>query len=215
MATLNEPVCTAFLGYKDGMFAPGRNSLADALAASHTLLLAHGKAVQAFRASAAHGRVGIAVNLCDIKPATRSAADRAAAKREDAFNNLWYLNPIFGKPYPKVLVDWYAGRCAPFKMATWTLIASPIDVFGLNYYNGHKVSAHAASGFLKTRDEMLREEATELTEMGWGVWPLGLYNTLMRLKNEFGNPPVIITENGMAAADVPDDAGAVDDDRQN
>jgi len=211
--TFNEPICTAFLGYKDGLFAPGRNSLSDALAAAHTQLLAHGKAVAAFRSTKARGKIGIAVNLCDVKSASKSAEDLAAADREDAFNNRWFLDPIFGKgPYPEVLVDWYGREMCQVRDGDYKTIAQPIDFFGLNYYSGSEVRANPGGGFLKTAGKPLREEGTELTDIGWGWWPEGLYRLLMRFKKEYGNPPVIVTENGMANADSPDKAGAVDDD---
>jgi beta-glucosidase len=210
--TLNEPICTAFAGYHSGAFAPGRNSLPDALAASHTLLLAHGKAVQAFRRSGATGKIGIVICLGDVEPASGSSEDVAAAQREDAFTNRWYLDPVFGKGYPKVLLDWYGREMCKVRDGDFDVISSPIDLFGLNYYYGNSVRANPSGGFLKTASETLREQGTHLTDIGWGVWPKGLARFLARLKNDYGNPPVIITENGMANADALDAAGGVIDD---
>ena len=210
--TLNEPICTAFLGYHSGVFAPGRNCLGDALAAAHTQLLAHGKAVAAFRASGACGKIGIAVNLSDVEPATRSSDDVAAADRADAFDNRWFLDPLFGRgAYPQVLVDWYGREMCQVKDGDFKTIAAPIDFFGLNYYSGNAVRANPSGGFLKTAGKPLQEPGTELTDVGWGVWPTGLYRVLMRLKKEYGNPSVMVTENGMAAADAPDKEGEVND----
>ena len=209
--THNEPMCTAFLGYKEGMFAPGRNCLKDALAASHTLLLSHGRAVQAFRASGAKGKIGIVLNLSDVQPATKSTADFAACDREDAFANRWYLDPVFGKGYPRILVDWYGREMCDVRDGDLEIISAPIDVFGLNYYTGSAVSANPAAGFIKVSGRQLQERGTVLTDMGWGVWPEGLYRLLMRLKNDYGNPPIVVTENGMANKDAPGEEGRVDD----
>lgn len=209
--TLNEPICAAFIGYRTGSHAPGRNSLPDALAAAHTLLMGHGRAVQAFRASGARGKIGIVINPCDVEPASRSKADLEAADREDMFNNRWYLDPVFGRPYPEGLVKWYGKEMCQVRTGDMKLIAQPIDVFGLNYYTGHRVKAEWGGQFLRYSSKQLREEGTELTEMGWGVWPTGLYRLLMRLKKDYGNPPVMVTENGMASPDVVDKNGQVDD----
>src|SRR5690606_40650002 len=78
--TLNEPFCSAFLGYAVGRHAPGAREGTPALAAAHHLLLAHGLAVQELRAADA-GEVGITLNPDRILPASDSAADRAAADR--------------------------------------------------------------------------------------------------------------------------------------
>ncbi|MGV2480016.1 UNVERIFIED_CONTAM: family 1 glycosylhydrolase, partial [Salmonella enterica subsp. enterica serovar Weltevreden] len=47
--TLNEPWCSAFLGYLSGEHAPGRQDPQAAIAASHHLLLGHGLTVQELR----------------------------------------------------------------------------------------------------------------------------------------------------------------------
>ena len=48
--TLNEPWCSAFLGYASGVHAPGRTEPAEALAAAHHLNLGHGLGGRAIRA---------------------------------------------------------------------------------------------------------------------------------------------------------------------
>src|SRR5205823_6557644 len=47
--TLNEPWCSAFLGYASGVHAPGRHDHVLALRAAHHLLLAHGLGVAVLR----------------------------------------------------------------------------------------------------------------------------------------------------------------------
>ena len=78
--TLNEPWCSAFLGYGSGRHAPGRSDGADALAASHHLMLGHGLAVQAIRERVADAHVGITLNLYShvTEGMDRSAADVVA-----------------------------------------------------------------------------------------------------------------------------------------
>src|SRR5947208_3140375 len=88
--TLNEPWCSAFLGYYRGEHAPGRTSLADALAAGHTLLLAHGMAVPILRQNSPGARVGITLNPEPIYAASEAEADRAAAPRWHGSYNRWF-----------------------------------------------------------------------------------------------------------------------------
>ncbi|WP_119724479.1 family 1 glycosylhydrolase, partial [Lentzea terrae] len=66
--TLNEPWCSAFLGYAAGIHAPGRTEPDAAVAAVHHLLLAHGLAVDTIRAAAPEAKVGITLNMYPIIP---------------------------------------------------------------------------------------------------------------------------------------------------
>ncbi len=208
--TLNEPICTVG-GYRSGWAAPGRNSLPDALAAAHTLLVGHGMAVKAFRASEARGKIGIVLNLDDLEPVDDSSANVAAYQREDACTNRWYLDPVFGRGYPEVLVDWYGKEMCPVHNGDMETIAQEMDFLGLNYYAGHRIQAMPQGGDLKTDSERLRADGTELTDMGWGVWPEGLYRILTRLKDEYGSPTIYVTENGMANRDEVGADGTVND----
>src|SRR5579875_1487792 len=58
--TLNEPWCSAFLGYGIGIHAPGLQDRQAAFEAGHNLLLAHGLAVPRIRAHVSpNAQVGI------------------------------------------------------------------------------------------------------------------------------------------------------------
>ncbi len=61
--TFNEPWVISFLGYADGMMAPGFCDYTQAYQTAHHLLLAHGKTVQAFRKRGNRGsKIGIVLN---------------------------------------------------------------------------------------------------------------------------------------------------------
>jgi beta-glucosidase len=105
--TVNEPFCSAMIGHLEGRHAPGLRDLHAALAAGHHLLLAHGQAVQIVRASAPHAKVGISHLFSDLRPASPSAADEAATRRLDGYENRWFLDPVTTGSYPKDMVDWY------------------------------------------------------------------------------------------------------------
>lgn len=80
-ATFNEPWCTAFLGYGTGQFAPGICDISQTYQAVHHQLLAHGKAVQAFKALGVKGEIGIILNFEYAFPASEDDEDVAAAQR--------------------------------------------------------------------------------------------------------------------------------------
>jgi beta-glucosidase len=98
--TLNEPWCSAYLGYASGVHAPGRTDPVLALAAVHHLNLAHGLAARAVREAAPTARVGVTLNLAWVQPETRSPLDLDAARRCDGLANRIFLDPILHGRYP-------------------------------------------------------------------------------------------------------------------
>ena len=92
----------------------------------------------AVRAAAApNARVGIALNMSPVEPATTSEEDAAAARRVDGALNRWFLDPVFGRGYPEDLREWYGFEGEPPKPA-------PPDVIGVNYYFRQLVRAEPA-----------------------------------------------------------------------
>ena len=136
--TLNEPWCSAMLGYAYGVHAPGRRDFAAGIHAVHHLLLGHGLATARLRAAATRPMdLGITLNLGTAKPATDSRLDREAARRADGLGLRMYLDPLVHGRYPDDLVADLAARGASpsrSRTATSTIIATPFDVLGVNYY---------------------------------------------------------------------------------
>ncbi len=131
--TLNEPVVVAFIGHGLGVHPPCVQDMEKALLAGHTLLQAHGHAVEAFRQSGSEGQIGITIDLEASMPATDSPEDKAAAQRHAAFQNQWFLDPIhFGK-YPEEMVAAFPAL-PRMDAADAKLISQPIDFIGFNYY---------------------------------------------------------------------------------
>ncbi|MDP9368612.1 MAG: GH1 family beta-glucosidase [Chloroflexota bacterium] len=195
--TLNEPWVSAFLGYQMGVHAPGRTDLDDALAASHTLLLAHGRAVPAIRANNEDASVGITLNLSPTYPASPEPADAAAARRYDGYLNRWFLDPIFGCGYPADMLDTYGALAPRVEAGDLETIAVPIDFLGVNYYFPTYLAASddGPLGFVQAPPE------GERTAMGWPVAASGLEELLVRLNREYPTLPLFITENGAAYKD--------------
>jgi len=201
--TLNEPWVSAFLGYAQGIHAPGIRSFAKAVEASHILLLAHAKAVEAYRqVTPAKGRIGIALDLHPVYPLTDGISDQEAARVADGHQNRWFLDPVFSGAYPADMQDLYArsGIVPRIESGDGELLRSnPPDFLGVNYYFPQRAAAsqkHAVLGF-----ENCTPRDCKKTEMGWEVHPRGLHELLMRLKADYGNPAMMVTENGIACRD--------------
>ncbi len=210
--TLNEPWCTAFLGYSSGEHAPGIRNPRLAMQATHNTLLAHGLGMQAIRAAGdAATRAGITLNMGINLPATDSPADQAAAA--EAIDQNWELFtlPIFTGHYSNRLIE-QAGNDAPrIQPGDMALICARNDFLGLNYYTPSRISATANQG----EPGVVRNPTAEYTTMDWEVHPDGLYQLLLRLRDlTRGKTPIYITENGAAFKDVITPDGHVHDERR-
>jgi beta-glucosidase len=219
--TLNEPWCSAILGYAEGRQAPGRTDFGDGLAAVHHLLLGHGLATQRIRAAATRPvTLGITLNLTTAHPDSDSAVDQAAARREDGLANRLYLDPVLRGHYPQDVVDERAARgyLLPVQDGDLEIISAPIDVLGVNYYFGMKYSGvdengrtEDADGNPVTRSLLL---GAPLTAMGWEILPDSFTELLVRLGRDYPGIPLVITENGAAFHDTPDPDGFVRDEER-
>jgi beta-glucosidase len=109
---------------------------------------------------------------------------------------------------PEVLLQDLGKVVQPDDLA---LVQTPIDVLGMNYYSRCTVRHEPGRLFDVGWG---KPHADRFTAYGWPVEPEGLKEMLLQLKALYGNPPVLITENGAAYNDVPDDARKVDDEER-
>jgi len=205
--TINEPWVVAFQGHAYGTKAPGVRDWPTALRASHHVLLAHGLAAQMLGP-----HVGITLNLAPVEPETDSAADRQAAERWDGHLNRWFLEPVLRGEYPREMVELYERRCGRLEWiedGDLSLIAAPTEFLGVNYYAPTRVRADARRGPLEVAQA---PPGPHTTAMGWEVDPDGLYRLLSRVRADYGDLAIAITENGASYDDPPTaDNGRVDD----
>ena len=204
-----EPWVISWLGYGLGEHAPGRKSDADALAAAHHVLLGHGRAVEVLRREAPGSEVGITIDLVAFQPLTDSTADAEAVVQSDGYRNRWILDPVLRGQYPEDMLERYAGILPPVKDGDMRTIAQPIDFLGINYYTRSVVRADPQSGAPVT----VEIDGVEHTEMGWEVYPDGLFDLLVRLRDNYELPPLYVTENGAAFSDQREN-GSVEDPRR-
>jgi beta-glucosidase len=206
--TLNEPWCSAFLGYFAGQHAPGKTEPQLYLPAVHTLLLAHGKAVEIVRRNVPDAQVGITLNLSHAYPASHSEADRAAAHRYDGYFNRWYLDPLYGRGYPEDMQQLYGTLVPRTQAGDFETIAAKTDFLGLNYYNPAFIRDDPQAKWLGASG--VRVEG-DYTQMDWLIYPRGLYDLLRRVATDYPVGALYVTENGAAYPDEPPRNGIVRD----
>lgn len=198
--TLNEPYCSAFVGYVEGRHAPGIVDEATAVQVLHHLLLGHGLATSAIRATGVSGKVGLTLNLTSPHPASSAPEDVAAYRRLDLYENRMFLDPVLGRGYPADAEDFYRGITdfGFVQPGDLDVIAAPMDFLGVNYYERHLVQADPANarGWRRLPDP-------NPTISGIGVHPEGLGEVLDRV-SEYTDLPLMITETGIALHDYVD-----------
>ena len=214
--THNEPWCAGFLGYHQGVHAPGHTNMEEALKAVHHILLSHGEAVSLLKGKFASSTpVGITLNLSPMYPASNSANDRLAANNADGYTNRWFLDPVLKGSYPVDMMNLFSKYVHSFDFiqeGDLEKISIECDFFGINFYNRSLVKFNAASDFLYTS----AYSDYPKTGMGWDISPVEFKDLIRRLRQEYTKLPIYITENGAAFDDqVSEDNSVHDPERQN
>jgi len=198
VATINEPWCVAWLSHFLGHHAPGHRDIRVAARAMHHVLLAHGAAVERLRGMG-QPNLGIVLNFDHCMPASDSPADVLASATQDAIFNRWFIEGLTRGIYP---AEAMAGL-APHMPKNWQddmpLIGQKLDWLGVNYYTRGLQSFDPDTPW-----PHLRPVSGPLpkTQMGWEIFPEGLYGFLTRMARDYvGDLPIYVTENGMANAD--------------
>jgi len=218
--TLNEPWCSAYLGYASGRHAPGRQEPGAAFAALHHLLLGHGLAARALRSAGAR-TLSITLNPSVTSPVDpESAADREAVRIIDGLSNRMFLDPLLKGQYPADMLAHLARftDLSYLQDGDLATINAPIDVLGINFYQPSYVSARpgtpAAPDQPGSEGIAFRAPDGPVTDMNWLIEPSGLTRLLKRIHDDYAGIPMLITENGAAYPEGPAEDGAVHDTRR-
>lgn len=216
--TLNEPWCSAFLGYASGVHAPGRKLGSQAARAAHHLLLGHGLATTRLRDVRPDAQVGLTVNLYSVRPATEREGDLDAARRIDGLSNRFFLDPVLLGRYPADVLedlgetDWFERNADNSDLRT---ISAPLDFLGVNYYSRHTVAAGDAgdgtSAYPGSEAVRFVPTGAPTTQMGWEIHPDGLLDVLQMVDSRAPGLATFVTENGAAFEDRLQPDGTVDD----
>ncbi len=207
--TLNEPWCSAFLGYGTGEHAPGLADRTRAYRAAHHLLLGHGLVVEAFRRGGGGGEIGLVINPAKPRPATSRPPDLAASLRASVERTGLWLDPVYGRGYPGEHLAAH-GISMPVLDGDMEAISGSVDFIGVKYYDERAVQAVPVSG-----------EAPEgfgyvptwqpRTAMGWDVEPAGLERVLSFIARTWPVQALYVTENGAAYEDRVGAGGRIED----
>ncbi|TQV70971.1 beta-glucosidase [Aliikangiella marina] len=206
-ATLNEPYCSAYLGYEAGIHAPGLASKKYGKRAAHHLLLGHGLAMKALQANSPNTQNGIVLNFTPCYPSTSASADIQAAKMADAHFNQWYIKPLFDAEYPEIIETIPKDERPEIFAGDMEIIAAPLDFMGVNFYTRQVYQADTENQFVSL------PPSEPVTDIGWEIFPQAFVDLMSDLNQRYDLPPIYITENGAAMADDYQNGEVIDYDR--
>jgi len=195
-ATLNEPFCSAFLGYEIGIHAPGKVGKEYGRKAAHHLLLAHGLAMSVLKQNSPNTLNGIVLNFTPCYSLTQSDEDLKATAFADDYLNQWYIKPIIDAQYPDIINQLPLNHQPEIFEGDMELISQSIDYLGINFYTRQVYKAHPADIY-----EPIAPTGP-LTDMGWEIYPQSFTDLLVSLNKTYTLPPIYITENGAAMPDT-------------
>ncbi|KAJ3675842.1 hypothetical protein LUZ60_004884 [Juncus effusus] len=218
--TFNEPRVVAALGYDDGQFAPGRcsdcsaggNSATEPYIVAHNLILSHAAAVKRYRdkyQAKQKGRIGLLMDFVWYEALTDSKADQAAAQRSRDFHVGWFIHPLTYGEYPKSMQMIVKERLPKFSQEEVKMVKGSFDYVGINQYTSYYVSNSN-----QTENEMPRRYSLDwhadfayerhgvpIGPRAHSTWlymvPWGMYKAVTYIKENYKNPTVILSENGM------------------
>lgn len=210
--THNEPWVAAMAGHFTGEHAPGIQDPFAALQSVHHLLLSHGKALQALRSELPAGKpIGITLNLSPVHPASNTPEDQAAAHLFDAVLNRSFLDPLLYGHYPQELLEALGPFFPPIEPDDLRLISAPLDFLGVNYYTRAVIRHDPQTPLIHA--SQVQPIGNEYSQM-WEIYPVGLFELLLRLQRDYPPLPLFITENGVPVPDGVDADGRVRDERR-
>ncbi|XP_045457592.1 lactase-phlorizin hydrolase-like [Melitaea cinxia] len=219
--TINEPRSVCFHGYANERLAPLYNisGIAEYICYKN-ILLAHANAYHLYNneyRSKINGTIGIVAYTSWFEPESEEHAEAA----EDASKFEWgvFVDPIFSKKgdFPQVLKDRIAikslaqgfprSRLPLFTPEEVELIKGSSDFYGLNHYSSYVVYRNdSVNGYYNSPSQLDDLGAVLYTNSTWEsannswlkVVPWGFYKLLTKIREDYNNPPILITENGFS-----------------
>lgn len=212
---LNEPASFTGLGYLAGMHAPGKINPNAFLRAAHYTSICQAEGGRIIRKLVPDAEIGTTVSMSAVHPKSNAQRHVKAAARMDAMLNRLFLDPILGKGYPKDAWGFLKGMDKYILPGDMEKVEFDFDFIGLQNY--FRVVAKYDwfppimwANQIKAKKLTPNENGEDITEMGWEVYPEGIYELLIRLSKEPKIRKILVTENGAAFPDEVTETGVHD-----
>jgi beta-glucosidase len=200
---LNEPMAFTGLGYLIGWHAPGLMAPNKFLASVHHSCLSMGNAGRIIRNNVKDANVGTTFSCSYVSPHEDKPINKGAAHRLNILLNRLYVEPILGMPYPEEDFAFISGIHKHIKGDDMQKMPFDFDFIGIQNYTQVKAKKSIMpivwANEVKPHKRGVPPE--NITEMGWEVYPEGLYKILKQFSEYKNLPRIIVTENGAAFPD--------------
>lgn len=206
-ATHNEPIVPVEAGYLYDFHYPNVVDFKRAAQVAYHSVLSHALAVKAYRSLGLDGKIGIILNLTPSYPRSQNPADVKAAHIADLFFNRSFLDPVCKGEFPKELVEilrqhGQLPKTTPEDLAE--IKNNIMDILGVNYYQPRRVKAkeyaiHPEAPFMPEHffDNYAMPNRKMNVHRGWEIYEKAIYDMAIDIRDNYGNMPFWISENGM------------------
>ncbi|OMO71965.1 Glycoside hydrolase, family 1 [Corchorus olitorius] len=227
--TFNEPHNFALQGYYFGLEAPGRcssmrcsfpNATTEPYIVAHNVLLSHATVADIYKKNykdKQNGLIGISLDVMWYEPDTNATEDIEATQRAQDFQLGWFLDPLMFGDYPSSMRSRVGSRLPDFTESESALLKGSLDFLGINHYTTFYARQNATNSVADLLNDCVTDAAAfvfpfnkdgnAIGDRANSMWlyivPSGMRSLMQYIKEKYGNPLVIITENGM---DDPNDS---------
>lgn len=223
--TFNEPIVPVEMGYLNHYHYPCVVDMKRASVVAYHSMLASAKAIRNYRELNQNGQIGIILNLTPSYPGSQDKEDIRAAEIVDLFFNRSFLDPSVLGEYPAELIQLLDEHdLTPSKQEgdKELIRKNVVDFLGVNYYQPRRVKKKESP--VNTGEDVMPEDFFDPyvwpdrrmnPYRGWEIYEKGLYDIAINIKENYGNIPWYVAENGMGVANEErfmDDAGMIQDD---
>lgn len=205
--TFNEPIVHVECGYLNCYHYPCKVDPKAAVQVAYHTALASAKAIREYHKLNQGGKIGIVLNLTPAYPRSDNPADVKAARIAELFANKSFLDPSLKGEYDNELIDMIKEHNIMPKYTDEDLNIikeNTVDFLGVNYYQPIRVCARRSMpnpeapftpDYYYDNFEMPGRKMNPYR--GWEIYPKGIYDIAINIKNNYGNIEWMITENGM------------------
>lgn len=198
---LNEPFAYTALGYMLGIHAPGRKGLNNFLPAVHHTALCQAEGGRFVRNNVTDAYIGTTFSCSPNHPVTQNKRDIKAALKFDALMNRLFVEPAFGLGYPTKEFSLLKRLEKYTKPNDMDRMKFDFDFIGIQNYTREIVKHSIFSPLVWAKQIPAKKRVSDTTEMGWEIYPEGIYEMLKKFSSYKQDLPIYVTENGAAFAD--------------
>ncbi len=198
---MNEPAGFVGLGYMMGYHAPGEKGISNFLKATHYTCLAMAESGRILRSTVNNANIGSTFSCSPVESYKGKSKNSRAVAKLDALLNRLFIEPSLGLGYP------YDGFSALRKIEKHMeegdaeKLKFEFDFIGVQNYFRVVAKRHLWPPVLWAKQIDSKKRSVPVNEMGFEIYPEGIYQILKQLGEYEGVREIIVTENGVCVKD--------------